>query len=117
MENLDREMTIQTQGELKTAEQFNALVIRNDGANLVRLRDIGEARVGAEDVRSIGRFNGRPSVALGVVKQTQANTLEVAEGDQGGDGAAEARAFPKASTSTCLTTNRTTSAKRCTKSG
>jgi multidrug efflux pump len=80
VENLDREMTIQTQGELKTADQFNGLVIRNDGANLVRLRDIGEARVGAEDVRSIGRFNGRPSVALGVVKQTQANTLQVAEG-------------------------------------
>ncbi|MEQ1862703.1 MAG: efflux RND transporter permease subunit [Chthoniobacteraceae bacterium] len=80
VENLDREMTIQTQGEMKTVEQFNALVIRNDGANLIRLRDIGEARVGAEDVRSIGRFNGRPSVALGVVKQTQANTIEVADG-------------------------------------
>jgi len=80
VENLDREMTIQTQGELKNADQFNTLVIRNEGANLVRLLDIGEARVGAEDVRSIGRFNGRPSVALGVVKQTQANTIEVANG-------------------------------------
>ena len=80
VENLDREMTIQTQGELKTAEQFNALVIRNVGANLVRLRDIGEARVGPEDERSVGRFNGRPAVALGVVKQTQANTIEVARG-------------------------------------
>jgi hydrophobe/amphiphile efflux-1 (HAE1) family protein len=80
VENLDREMTIQTQGELKTAEQFNTLVIRNEGANLVRLRDIGEARVGPEDERSIGRFNGQPAVALGVVKQTQANTLEVARG-------------------------------------
>jgi multidrug efflux pump len=78
VENLDREMTIETRGELKTAPQFNSLVVRSDGANLVRLRDIGEARVGAEDERSIGRFNGRPSVALGVVKQTQANTLEVA---------------------------------------
>jgi multidrug efflux pump len=80
VENLDREMTIQTQGELKTAEQFNGLVIRNEGANLVRLRDIGEARVGPEDERSIGRFNGRPAVALGVVKQTQSNTLDVARG-------------------------------------
>lgn len=78
VENLDREMTIQTQGELKTPEQFNSLVIRNDGANLVRLRDIGEAKIGPEDERSIGRFNGRPAVALGVVKQTQANTLDVA---------------------------------------
>jgi multidrug efflux pump len=80
VENLDREMTIQTQGELKTAEQFNGLVIRNEGANLVRLLDIGEARVGPEDLRSIGRFNGRPAVALGVVKQTQSNTMDVARG-------------------------------------
>ncbi len=79
VENLDREMTIQTQGELKTAEQFNALVVRSEGANLVRLRDIGEARVGPEDERSIARFNGRPAVGLGIVKQTQANTLDVAE--------------------------------------
>jgi hydrophobe/amphiphile efflux-1 (HAE1) family protein len=78
VENLDREMTIETQGELKTPEQFNALVIRNDASNLVRLRDIGDARTGPEDERSIGRFNGQPSVALGVVKQTQANTIEVA---------------------------------------
>jgi multidrug efflux pump len=78
VENLDREMTIQTQGELKTPDQFNSLVIRNDGANLVRLRDVGEAKIGPEDERSIGRFNGRPAVALGVVKQTQANTLDVA---------------------------------------
>jgi multidrug efflux pump len=78
VENLDREMTIETLGELKTAQQFNSLVIRNTAANLIRLRDIGEARTGPEDERSIGRFNGRPSVALGVVKQTQANTLDVA---------------------------------------
>jgi multidrug efflux pump len=78
VENLDREMTIQTQGELKSADQFNSLVIRNDGANLVRLRDIGEAKIGPEDERTIGRFNGRPAVALGVVKQTQANTIDVA---------------------------------------
>ncbi|HZJ15151.1 MAG TPA: efflux RND transporter permease subunit [Chthoniobacteraceae bacterium] len=78
VENLDREMTIQTLGELKNAEQFNDLVIRNEGATLVRLRDIGEARTGPEDLRSIGRYNGKPAVALGVVKQTQANTIEVA---------------------------------------
>ncbi|MDQ3624002.1 MAG: efflux RND transporter permease subunit [Verrucomicrobiota bacterium] len=80
VENLDREMTIETLGELKTAAEFNGLVVGGAGANLVRLRDIGAARVGAEDERSIGRFNGKPAVALGVVKQTQANTIEVADG-------------------------------------
>ena len=80
VENLDREMTIETLGEMKTAEQFNRLVIRSEGASLVRLRDIGEAKTGPEDLRSVGRYNGKPAVALGVVKQTQANTIEVARG-------------------------------------
>ncbi len=80
VENLDREMTIETLGELKTAAQFNQLVVRSEGATLVRLRDIGEARTGPEDLRSVGRYNGKPAVALGIVKQTQANTIEVARG-------------------------------------
>jgi multidrug efflux pump subunit AcrB len=43
VENLAREMTIQTRGELKTPEEFNELVLFSEGAKLVRLRDIGEA--------------------------------------------------------------------------
>src|SRR6185295_18386706 len=58
VENLDREMTIQTRGELKTADEFNELVIRSEGANLVKLRDIGRAEEGAEDYRTIARAGG-----------------------------------------------------------
>jgi multidrug efflux pump len=80
VENFDREMTIQTRGELKTPEEFNNLVIRADGATLVRLRDIGRAEVGAEDYRTIARARGKPCVFLGVVKQAKANTVSVAQG-------------------------------------
>src|SRR5262245_54804244 len=83
VENFDREMTIQTRGELKTAEEFNNLVIRTDGATLVRLRDIGRAEVGAEDYRTIARARGKPCVFLGVVKQAKANTVSVAQGVRG----------------------------------
>src|SRR5204863_8113000 len=55
VENLDREMTIATRGELKTVEQFNRLVIKNDGVKIVRLRDIGEAREGVENERTAAR--------------------------------------------------------------
>src|SRR6266446_2809888 len=55
VENLDREMTIETRGELKTAEEFNNLVVRTDGATLVRLRDIGRAEEGVEDYRTLAR--------------------------------------------------------------
>ena len=80
VENLEREMIIQTRGELKTAEEFNRLVLFNDGTKIVRLRDIGVARSGVENERTIARNNGRPCVFLGIVKQSKANTIEVAHG-------------------------------------
>ncbi len=80
VENLSREMTIQTRGELKTPEEFNQLVLRGDAAKLVRLRDIGEARAGVENERTIARNNGKPCIFLGIVKQSKANTVEVANG-------------------------------------
>ncbi|MBI3875976.1 MAG: efflux RND transporter permease subunit, partial [Verrucomicrobia bacterium] len=80
VENLQREMTIQTRGEMKTPDEFNQLVIRNEGAKLVRLRDIGEARAGVENERTIARNNGKPCIFLGVVKQSKANTVDVADG-------------------------------------
>jgi multidrug efflux pump len=78
VENLDREMTIQTKGELRTAEEFNNLVIRTDGTKLIRLQDIGRAEEGAEDYRTIARAMGKPCVFLGIVKQSKANTVSVA---------------------------------------
>ena len=79
IENFDRELTIQTRGELKTAAEFNELVIRFEGANLVKLRDIGRAEEGAEDYRTIARARGKPCVFLGVVKQAKGNTVSVAQ--------------------------------------
>src|SRR5438034_8260372 len=78
VENLDREMTIQTRGELKTAEEFNNLVIRSEGTSLVKLLELWRAQVGSEYYRTITRDNGMPCVFLGVVKQAKANTVSVA---------------------------------------
>jgi multidrug efflux pump len=80
VENLEREMSIETRGELKTADEFNRLVIQQDGVKIVRLRDIGEAREGVENMRTIARANGKPCIFLGVIKQSKANTVEVAKG-------------------------------------
>jgi multidrug efflux pump len=80
VENLDREMTIQTRGELKTTEEFDDLVVRADANTLVRLRDIGRAESGVEDYRTIARGLGKPCIFLGVVKQAKANTVSVAQG-------------------------------------
>ncbi len=80
VENWDREMTIQTQGELKTVAQFNQLVIRQDRDRFVRLRDIGYAAEGVENERTGARNNGKPCIFLGVVKQSKANSVSVSHG-------------------------------------
>lgn len=80
VENLDREMTILTRGELKSANEFNELVIRAEGTTLVRLRDVGRAEEGVEDYRTVARAGGKPTVFLGIVKQSKANTVAVARG-------------------------------------
>ncbi len=80
VENRERELAIQTLGELRTVDEFNRLIIREDRDNLIRLQDIGYAEVGVEDERSVARYNSKPAVGLGVVKQSKANTVEVASG-------------------------------------
>ncbi len=45
---------------------------------MVRLRDVAEVEVGAEDERTVARYNGQPAVGLGIVKQSKASTVDVA---------------------------------------
>ncbi len=78
IENINRELTIQTRGQFATPDAFNDLVIRQEGLEIVRLSDVGRAEAGVEDERTIARFNGQPSVGLGIIRQSQANTVNVA---------------------------------------
>lgn len=78
IESTSREFTVRTQGELKTPEQFDRMIIKRVNGMPVYLSDIGHAAIGAKDERSLVRFNGQPAVGLGIVKQSKANTLDVA---------------------------------------
>ena len=80
VENWDREMTIQTRGEMKSVEAFNQLVVRQNKDRFVRLRDIGHAEQGVENERTGARNNGRPCIFLGIVKQSKANSVAVSHG-------------------------------------
>jgi multidrug efflux pump len=80
IESTNREFTIRTLGELKTPEQFNRLIVKRENGNPIYLQDIGRAAIGPRDDRSMVRFNGEPAVGLGIVKQSKANTLDVAKG-------------------------------------
>jgi len=79
IESRQREFTVLSESDLRTPEQFNALIIREVKGYPVRLKDIGRAELGPQDERNIVRVDGKPAVGLGVVKQSTANTLAVAQ--------------------------------------
>lgn len=79
IESKNREFTVLTQTDLQTPEQFNRLIIREVNGYPIRLSDVGLAEIDAADERNAVRVNGNPAVGLGVVKQSTANTLSVAQ--------------------------------------
>src|SRR5215470_10268628 len=77
IESQMREFTVVSETDLRTPDQFEDIILGNAGGYLVRLKDVGRAELGAADDRIIARYNGKSAVALGVVKQSTANPLEV----------------------------------------
>ncbi len=72
------ELTIRTLGLMHTSQEFNDLVIREDGNRIIRLSDIGRAELGPQDTRSYMKMNGIPMVGVVVVPQPGANHIEIA---------------------------------------
>lgn len=74
---IDRYYSIVTDTGLKSAQQFNDLIIRGNQNQIIRLKDIGEAKLDIEDTDSVFRVNGKSGIALGIVPQSTANPLDV----------------------------------------
>jgi hydrophobic/amphiphilic exporter-1 (mainly G- bacteria), HAE1 family len=79
LENREQELTIKVMGEYTSVEDLRTLVVAYRQGAPVRLSDLGRVEDGEEDPRTIARFNGKPSIGLGVRKQSGTNTVEVAD--------------------------------------
>ncbi len=77
VESRQREFTVRSRTGMTTVAEFNNLVVRNAGGHLIRLSDVGHAALGVENEDVIIRFNGQPAVAIGVVRQSVANPLDI----------------------------------------
>ena len=78
IESTRREFSVRSLGELKTPREFGELAVASQGTQLVKLKDVARVELGPEDDRSIFRYNGSPAVAIGVVRQSKANLIDVA---------------------------------------
>ncbi len=79
IESQRREFTVRSLGELKTPEEFRNLTVANRNGQLIKLRDIARVELGPEDERSTLRYKGTAAVAIGVVRQSKSNLIQVSD--------------------------------------
>src|SRR5881409_1158281 len=63
--------------DLHTADDFKKLVVRQDKGTLVRLGDIADVVLGAEDYNTEVRFSGQKAVFMGIYVLPNANAVDV----------------------------------------
>ncbi len=81
IDSLDREFKVRVDRMYRTAEDFASLVIkRADNTHLVRLGEVAQVNVGSDSERTEFRGNGEDMVGLGIIRQANANVLDVASG-------------------------------------
>ncbi|HNG87261.1 MAG TPA: efflux RND transporter permease subunit [Accumulibacter sp.] len=87
IESQSREFSVVARTDLSDPEGFAAIIVKQAddarGSYPVRIADLGRVELGAASERSSVRFNGRPAVALGVIKQATANPLELSRALRG----------------------------------
>lgn len=73
-------LTVRVARAFNTPEEFSQLILRRgDDGYLVRLGDVARVTLEPENRYSFFRSNGEQAVGLGIVRQSGANTLQVAQ--------------------------------------
>ena len=73
------ELTLRTMGQMHTAKEFNNIILKKSGSNIIRISDVGRAELGPADIKSYMKMNGIPMVGVAVIPQPGANHIEIAD--------------------------------------
>jgi len=79
IESSQREFTVKTDSRLSTPKEFEQVIVSNKNGYLVRLGEVARVEVGPEDNRFEFYESGKTAIGLGIVRQSTANTLSVAD--------------------------------------
>jgi len=73
------QLTIRTLGLMSTPKEFDDLILKQTGDQIVRFKDIGRAELGPEDIRGILKRDGVPMVSNAVIPQPGSNHIEIVD--------------------------------------
>ncbi len=71
-------ITVRTEGELETIEEFENLPIGLQNGGSITLKDVADVATSYKDTSSISKLNGKRSVNVSIQKQSGTNTVTVA---------------------------------------
>lgn len=74
-----REFIVRTTAEFHNLDDIRSVIVASNGKAMVRLKELAAVADGHEDQRVVTRFNGQPAIKVNILKQADANTVEVAE--------------------------------------
>jgi hydrophobe/amphiphile efflux-1 (HAE1) family protein len=72
------EFAVKTAAEYTTVAELADMVIAFENNAPIRLRDVARVEDGSEDLRAYARYDGGPAVGIGVTKQSDGNTVAIA---------------------------------------
>ncbi|HOO65056.1 MAG TPA: efflux RND transporter permease subunit, partial [Synergistaceae bacterium] len=71
------EISVKYDGDFEDVVSLGNLEIANYGGERIRIRDVGTVSMTTEEVRELAALDGKPGVAIRVVKKADANAVEV----------------------------------------
>ena len=79
IEGNNTQLTIRTLGLMTTPKEFNDMIIKQTGDQIVRFKDIGRAELGPEDIRGILKRDGVPMVMVAIIPQPGSNQIDIVD--------------------------------------
>jgi len=75
-----RQYTVRLVGKVKSIDDLrNTTVSRTSGGEIVKISDLAEVVDGVAEQDNINRMNGKEAIGLSIMKQTDANTVDVCQ--------------------------------------
>jgi HAE1 family hydrophobic/amphiphilic exporter-1 len=79
VESREIEYSVKTDAEYRTLAELERMVVSYADGAPVMLQDVARVEDGHEDLRTIARFDGAPAVGVGILKQSDGNTVAIAD--------------------------------------
>jgi hydrophobic/amphiphilic exporter-1 (mainly G- bacteria), HAE1 family len=71
--------SVKTDAEFRTVAEMETLIVAHHDGAPVLLRDVARVEDGAEDPSFIARYNGKPTVGIGIRKKSGGNTVAIVD--------------------------------------